>query len=117
MNYKCILAYGLTDQQLDKIRKRNLRVKEVTNDQALMNLRDILLGSNIDDVYSELPKDEKALIFSGYNNKELKETIAFIRKFVEGGVLAVVTDQSSKWTFKYLMEHLIEEREWFNSQK
>lgn len=65
----------------------------------------------------KLPNNEKALIFNGYNEKELKETIKFIRRFIEGGVLAVVTEQSSKWTFDYLIEHLIEEREFYKAQQ
>ena len=30
INYKCILAYGLTEEELDKIKKRRLKVKEIT---------------------------------------------------------------------------------------
>lgn len=117
MNYKCILAYNLTSEELDKIQKRRLRVKEITNENASMRIIDILGGNtNTSSSTCELPKDEKALIFNGYNDKELRETIKFIRRFIEGGVLAVVTEQSSKWTFEYLLEHLIEEREWYKAQ-
>jgi len=117
MNYKCILAYGLTEEELSRIQKRRLKVKEVTNDHALIRIVDILENEINQDASDELPKGEKALIFSGYNNKELRETIVFFRKFIEGGVLAVVTEQSKKWTFKYLIEHLIEEREWYKAQQ
>ena len=102
INYKCILAYGLSDEELDKIQKRRLKVKVVNDMEAPCN---------------KLPENEKALIFNGYNEKELRETIKFIRRFIEGGVLAVVTEQSSKWTFDYLIEHLIEEREAYKSQQ
>lgn len=116
INYQCILAYGLTQEELDKIRKRRLKVKEVTNENASMRIVDILCEESKENTYAELPVNEKALIFNGYNDKELRNTIKFIRTFIEGGVLAVVTEQSSQWTFKDLMEHLIEEREWYKAK-
>lgn len=116
VNYQCILAYGLTQEELDKIQKRRLKVKEVTNENASMRIVDILCEEIKENTYAELPVNEKALIFNGYNDKELRNTIKFIRTFIEGGVLAVVTEQSSQWTFKDLMEHLIEEREWYKAK-
>ena len=82
-----------------------------------MRIVDILGSGSDENTFSELPRDEKALIFNGYNDKELRETIKFIRRFVEGGVLAVVTEESKKWTFKYLIEHLVEEREGYKAQQ
>ena len=117
INYKCILAYGLTEEELDKIKKRRLKVREVTENEASSRVIDILCGEITENTGDELPKDEKALIFNGYNDKELRETIKFIRRFIEGGVLAVVTEASSKWTFKELIEHLVEEGEWYKSQQ
>lgn len=117
INYKCILAYGLSEEQLDKIRKRRIKVKEITKENASTRIIDILCGEVSEGTCDELPMDEKALIFNGYNDKELRETIRFIRSFVDGGVLAVVTEESSKWTFKYLIEHLVEEREWYQAQQ
>lgn len=117
INYKCILAYGLSEEQLDKIKKRRIKVKEITKENASMRIIDILCGDESEITCDELPVGEKALIFNGYNDKELRETIRFIRSFVEGGVLAVVTEESSKWTFKYLIEHLVEEREWYQAQQ
>lgn len=117
INYKCILAYGLSEEELDKIKRRMIKVKEITKENASDRIVDILCGNTSENTCDELPVDEKALIFNGYNDKELRATIKFIRSFVEGGVLAVVTEESSKWTFKYLLEHLIEEREWYQTQQ
>ena len=117
INYKCILAYGLTDEQLDKIQKRRLKVKVVNDKNAGARIIDLLCNNDIEAACNELPENEKALIFNGYNDKELRETIKFIRKFVEGGVIAIVTENSSKWTFDYLIEHLIEEREAYKAQQ
>lgn len=117
INYKCILAYGLTEEELDKIKKRRLKVKEITEKEASSRVIDILCGEITENTGDELPKNEKALIFNGYNDKELRETIKFIRRFMEDGVLAIVTEASSKWTFKELIEHLLEEREWHKAQQ
>ena len=117
INYKCILAYGLTDEELDKIQKRRLKVKVVNNKNAGARVIDLLCSNDIEAGCNELPEKEKALIFNGYNDKELRETIKFIRRFIEGGVLAVVTEQSSKWSFEYLLGHLIEEREAYKAQQ
>ena len=117
INYKCILAYWLTDEELDKIQKRRLKVKVVNQTNAGARVIDLLCSNDIEAVCNELPVNEKALVFNGYNEKQLRETIKFIRRFVEGGVLAVVTEQSSKWTFDYLVEHLIEEREAYKAQQ
>ena len=117
INYRCILAYGLSDKELEKIEKRRIRLKNVTENDALMKINDILIGSKSEDCYGELPNDEKVIVFNGYNDKELRMTIKFIRSFIKGGVLAVVTEQSNKWTFKYLAEHLIEERKMYESQE
>ena len=117
INYKCILAYGLTDEEFDKIQKRRIKIKRVTNSDASSKIIDILCGNEEEDSKEELPVGEKALIFNGYNDKELRGAIKFIRGFIEGGVLAVVTEQSSKWTLKYLLEHLIEERTMYEQYK
>ncbi|CAG9702208.1 Conserved hypothetical protein, DUF3783 [Clostridium neonatale] len=117
INYKCILAYGLTDEEFDKIQKRRIKVKRVTNSDASNKIIDILCGTEVENSEEELPVGEKALIFNGYNDKELRGVIKFIRGFIEGGVLAVVTEQSSKWTLKYLLEHLIKERTMYEEYK
>ena len=33
------------------------------------------------------------------------------------GIMAVVTPTSIEWTFDYLLEHLMEEREWFKQKE
>lgn len=119
--YKCILSYGLTEDELDKIRKRRIRIKDITNFEAGMRIVDLLLGKSNEnqnkEYYEELPLNEKALIFNGYKQKDLNNEIKFIRSFVKGGVLAVVTETSNKWTFKTLVEHLIEERTIYEKQQ
>lgn len=117
INNKCILAYGLNKEQIDKIKSQNIKVIEVDNNMALMKLEDIINESTNENSYDELPLNEKALIFNGFKDEQLKVTIRYIRGFVQGGVLAISTPQNYKWTFSYLLEHLMEEREWFESQQ
>ena len=114
---KCILVYGLNPEEIKKIERQNIKVIEITNDTALMKLEDIICGKISENSYDELSLNEKALIFNGFKDEQLKVTIKFIRGFIKGGVLAVSTTQNYKWTFKYLLEHLVEEREWFEAQK
>ena len=63
INYKCILAYGLSEEQLDKIKKRRIKVKEITKENASERIIDILCGNTSENTCDELPPDEKALIF------------------------------------------------------
>jgi hypothetical protein len=117
INDKCILAYGLNEEEIKKIESQNINVIQIDNNKALMKLEDIICKSAIENSYEELPLNEKALIFNGFKEEQLKVTIRYIRGFIQGGVLAVSTAQNYKWTFKYLLEHLVEEREWFQAQQ
>lgn len=117
INNKCILVYGLKPDEIKKIESQNIKVIEINNDMGLMKIEDIICEKANEDSHYELPLNEKALIFNGFKDEQLKVTIRYIRGFVKGGVLAVSTAQNYKWTFKYLLEHLVEEREWFEAQQ
>jgi hypothetical protein len=114
---KCILAYGLNAEEIKKIENQNIKVIEINDNMTSMKLEDILSEDTNEDSYDKLPLTEKALIFNGFKDEQLKFTIRYIRGFIKGGVLAVSTAQNYKWTFKYLLEHLVEEREWFETQQ
>ena len=114
---KCILTYGLNAEEIKKIESQNIKVIEIKDDMVSMKLEDIICGKPNENSYDELPLNEKALIFNGFKDEQLKFTIRYIRGFIKGGVLAVSTAQNYKWTFKYLLEHLVEEREWFETQQ
>jgi len=114
---KCILAYGLNSEEIKKIESQNIKVMEINDDMVLMKLEDIICEKANENSYDKLPLNEKALIFNGFKDEQLKVTIRYIRGFIKGGVLAVSTAQNYKWTFKYLLEHLVEEREWFEAQQ
>ena len=114
---KCILAYGLNSEEIKKIESQNIKVIEINDDMVLMKLEDIICEKTNENSYDKLPLNEKALIFNGFKDEQLKVTIRYIRGFIKGGVLAVSTAQNYKWTFKYLLEHLVEEKEWFEAQQ
>lgn len=114
---KCILTYGLNKEEIKKIESQNIKVIEIKNDMILMKLEDIIKENEYEASYEGLPLNEKAIIFNGFKEEQLKFTIRYIRGFIKGGVLAVSTPQNYKWTFKYLLEHLLEEREWYEASK
>ena len=115
-NNKCILVYGLTDEELDGLKKANLKTLEITDEMASMKIQDIINGLMILKYDNKLP-DEKAILFNSYEDDEIRDTIKLVRTVVTGGVLAIVTPTSNEWTFEYLLEHLIEEREWMRSRE
>ena len=46
-------------------------------------------------------------------DEEIKLAITTIRKRYKEGIFAAVTPSSIQWKFSYLVEHLIEEKEWY----
>lgn len=115
-NNKCILVYGLESEEIKKIESQNIKVIEVNDDIGAITLENIIRGNTSEDSYDVLPENEKVIIFYGFKEEQLKYTIRYIRGFIQGGVLAICTPQNYKWTFKYLLEHLLEERAWHQQQ-
>ncbi|GAA0078480.1 DUF3783 domain-containing protein [Clostridium sp. CTA-5] len=115
-NIKCILVYGIEESIITKIKQRYGKVIKLTNDMGNIKIKDIIEGNDMSLEKQQIP-DEQMIIFNGFSEGELKGAIKYIRGFVNGGVLAVTTPTSSNWSFKYLLEHLIEEREWFKTQQ
>lgn len=113
---KCILVYGLSDDEVSKLERIKFKVLNITNNMANMKLKDILKQVDNRENYIELP-NEKVILFNGYGNSEMRTTIKSVRNAINGGILAVVTPISINWTFKYLLEHLVEEREFANGNK
>ncbi|MBN1063379.1 DUF3783 domain-containing protein [Clostridium botulinum] len=110
-NIKCILAYGLEDNEINKIKQRYGKVIKINKDMGNVKIKDLISG--LEQV--EEPEDmleEKMIIFNKFVEGELKGAIKYIRGFTSDGVLAVITPVSCNWSLKYLLEHLIEEREW-----
>ena len=111
-NNKCILAYGLSDLELEKLRELKFKVIEVTPEMCEMTLNDILSGIRLN-VINGNPIKEKAIIYNNFLEFEMSDVIRETRSIVKKGVLAMVTPTSINWKFNYLIKHLIEESEWY----
>lgn len=111
-----VLAYGLTAQELAELKNTQMPVKEITEVMASMKIGQIIEGLKFEVFRKELPK-EKVILFNNFSDKELDFAVKLAR-VVAGRecILAVVTPTSIDWTFEYLLEHLVEEREWFKNK-
>ncbi|MGH4051801.1 MAG: DUF3783 domain-containing protein [Clostridium sp.] len=116
INEKIILAYGLTRVEQDKLNsllstQNILPCKVIEKDMGNFTIKEMLQNIESSKDKIELP-DEKLLLFSSYEDKELYALIDSIRSIKSSEtILAAVTPTSVNWTVSYLFEHLIEERE------
>ncbi|GLC30337.1 DUF3783 domain-containing protein [Clostridium omnivorum] len=116
-NNKLILFYGLSAEDktfLQQVISENSlpACKEIERDMARMKLKDIIAGLKFE-IYTEVLPEEKIILFNNLSDEELDKAIKSIKKNQDmKPILAVITPTSIDWEFKYLLEHLIEEREW-----
>ena len=110
-NNKCILVYGLTKDEIQWLNDLMGGVINISPDMCEMTVKEVLEGLRFE-IINNNPIKEKAIIYNNFPESELREAIALTRTKIKGGVLAMVTPNSINWTFNYLINHLIEEREW-----
>lgn len=115
-NNKCILLYNVPEEELKELRNEGFKLIEVSNEMAEMTVFDILEGLRFETINVDLPK-ETVILFNDFSDEEIKLAITGIRKRFKGGIFAAVTPTSIQWKFSYLVEHLIEEREWYLKNK
>jgi hypothetical protein len=120
---KAILAYGLTNEELEKLnnvlsQQNILPCKIIHKNMGTVTIKEILSNIEGSKGNTELP-EEKLLLFNNYKDKELYDLIASIREGKPTNtILAAVTPTSINWMISYLLQHLIEEREAYrNSAK
>jgi len=119
-NKNMVLYYNLSPDEQDLIKGLSnengvLRTKEITSKMGDMTIRDIIKGLEFITVNDSLPKDSLVL-FNNISDGGLSSIIKGIReKFKKRPIMAVVTETSQDWSFKHLIEHLIEEREWYKN--
>ncbi|MBP1917741.1 DUF3783 domain-containing protein [Youngiibacter multivorans] len=109
---RVLLVHGLSELERNELLGAGFSLDIVDDSNAGGTLEDILEGRSVR--YEGKPHQAvKIIIFYGYEtNDELKEAVVMIRKnHVYGAIMAVVTENSYRWKFSYLIEHLIEERE------
>lgn len=115
-NDKCILAYNFSEFELGILKLGDVKVIEISPEMLEMTIKDILGGLKFK-TFNPNPIKEKTLLFNNFTDEELHQKIKQIRQKVKGGLLAVVTPTTMEWKFNYLIEHLIEEKEWFLNQQ
>lgn len=109
---RILLVYNLSDEEKQGLKRENYNIRLISKENSGGSLSEIIEGKMIAHSGKTL-KDIKMIIFSGFGiDDELKEIISHIRKnIVYGSIMAVTTKTNLNWTFDYLMEHLLEEKE------
>lgn len=121
-NNKCLLIYGFNEKEkevLETIKNQEGlgKVIAITDTMTSMTLRNLIEGPHLEVVAKPLP-EEKVILFNNLSDNELENAIMTIRGSLEGQpIFAIVTPTSIEWTFEYLLEHLIEEREFFRKRQ
>ncbi|KLE17439.1 DUF3783 domain-containing protein [Clostridium sp. C8] len=115
-NNKCILAYNVPEREINILKEEGFKVILISSEMTEMTIRDILDGLKFETFNSSL-RNESVILFNNFSDEELRETIRSIRQNIKGGILATVTPVSIEWKFNYLVEHLVEEREWYLKQQ
>lgn len=115
-NNKCILAYNFSEFELNILKEGDIKVIEISPEMIEMTIKDILGGLRFK-TFNPNSIREKAIIFNNFTDSEIQPAVKIIRQKIKGGLLAVVTPTTIDWKFSYLVNHLIEEREWFKNQQ
>lgn len=116
-NNKCILVYNAPEEEVKILQGEGFKIIEVSEEMGEMTVSDILKGLKFETVNSNVSK-ETVILFNDFSDNEISLIIKEVRQRFKGGIFATVTPNSIEWKFSYLVEHLIEEREWYlNNQK
>lgn len=118
-NKRLLLVYGLSKEEIDFLSISKIEYIDIRPDMASCKIADIINGKAHMGTMPKLP-EEKVILMNGYNQNEIMNMVNLIRAGIgKSPILAAVTENSSKWSFEYLLNHLIEEREWYrnNSKK
>ncbi|WP_190972213.1 DUF3783 domain-containing protein [Clostridium sp. HV4-5-A1G] len=123
---KAIILYGFdkNDEKIIKDIGREFNVsnfKIIKNHMTEMKIKDILSGNSgeqlkkQDNVYF---LNEKVILFNDLTDKQINGIMRELKIKIESTpILAVVTETSVNWSFKYLLNHLLQERAWFEKNK
>lgn len=120
LNRKVLLVYGFNEEEKSILKKLVMEnkipsFKCIDKSMATNSLECILCDVDNSKYDGELP-EEKVVLFNSCKDKEVTKAISAIKENVSMDVIfAMVTETSVKWSFKDLLEHLIEEREWFKN--
>ena len=112
-NNKCILVYGLSNNDLEYIKKLQYKIIEITPEMCEMTLKDVLLGMRLE-IFNSDPIKEKVILYNNLSQFEVRKAVNDTRENIKDGILAVVTEQSINWKISYLIKHLRDEKEWYS---
>lgn len=121
-NDKLMLVYGFNEDDISRLKDACIenklpQYKIVNENMGKMKLRDIIHGLKLEVEDLNMPQ-EKVIIFNNFSDNELENSIKELKGiFKPIPIMAVVTETSIDWSFEYLIEHLVEEREWYRKQK
>lgn len=73
-NNKCILVYGLSNLDLEYMKKLDCKIIEITPEMCEMTLRDILSGLRLD-IFNNSPLKEKVILYNNLTEIEVKKVI------------------------------------------
>ncbi|KOF56171.1 MULTISPECIES: DUF3783 domain-containing protein [Clostridium] len=117
-NNSKILIYGYTEEEIQKIKdllhkNRMPDLLVINKNMSQMKICDILKGLEILTYDVKLP-DEKLVLFNNVPDKKIDKGIQIIKDISDKRpIFAQVTPVSQNWSLKYLIEHMIEERQWY----
>ena len=112
-----LLVYGLSSEEMNHLKGTNLTIKEITSEMTSMKIGQIIEGLKFE-IYNKTLPQEKVVLLNNFSDEDLNIGIKFVRAIIgREGIMAVVTPTSIDWTFDYLLEHLMEEREWFKQKE
>ena len=116
-----MLIFGFSTYEKEKIDKiiqeNNIPgYKIITNEMSKMKIGDIISGLKFE-IYNDSLPNERVIIFNNFNDEEINIAIKSLKQVNKKIIMAVVTPTSIEWSFDYLIEHLIEEREWHEKNR
>lgn len=115
---KCILTYGLDVVELMKLQQARVKIIRITEDMTKMKVRDLIDGSTEKVASDKKMVNEKVLVFNNVPDMQLDMVMSLTKKVLKKRpILATTTPTSMDWEFDYLIEHLLEEREWHKTNK
>lgn len=121
-NNKMMLIYGFDakekstlDNIINKAKLPSYRIIDKT--MAKMTVKNMLDGLRFEIGNITVP-DERVILFNNFSDYEIDVAISLIRDNIEPmPIFAAVTPMSIDWEFHDLLNHLIEEREWFKKHQ
>lgn len=115
-NSKSLVAFGLTSEEIKALKNRGENLIVVSNDMVDMKVKDILNKYEFNISTKKMPA-EKVILFNNYSDEEISTEYKKIKGEIPEAIIAVVTKVSAEWSFSELVDHLIQEREWYRSQQ